>query len=204
MFDPNLPQLTPTYPNLPQAGTEIDAVQMRSQLNSLKALIDAVPGITSVVIDGVNTLPPGDAATVSASVSGTVLHLSFGIPSGLDGPQGPPFAAVIVDAVNTLPPGSMATVSATFDGVNVHLTFGIPAGQQGPQGDQGIQGNQGGDGAQGMQGPPGEVTLAQLTAAIGGTSNISNSVTTLDTAFADPDDEIIRAKINELVLALRR
>ena len=30
-------------PNLPQAGTEIDADQMRDQLNSLKALIDAVP-----------------------------------------------------------------------------------------------------------------------------------------------------------------
>ncbi len=34
----------PFDPNLPQAGTEIDAVQMRSQLNALKALIDAVPG----------------------------------------------------------------------------------------------------------------------------------------------------------------
>ncbi len=30
-------------PNLPQAGTEIDADQMRSQLNGLKDLIDAVP-----------------------------------------------------------------------------------------------------------------------------------------------------------------
>ena len=30
-------------PNLPQAGTEIDAVQMRDQLNGLKDLIDAVP-----------------------------------------------------------------------------------------------------------------------------------------------------------------
>ena len=33
----------PFDPNLPQAGTEIDADQMRSQLNGLKDLIDAVP-----------------------------------------------------------------------------------------------------------------------------------------------------------------
>ena len=33
----------PFDPNIPQAGTEIDAVQMRSQLNGLKDLIDAVP-----------------------------------------------------------------------------------------------------------------------------------------------------------------
>jgi hypothetical protein len=29
-------------------------------------------------------------------------------------------------------------------------------------------------------------------------------VTTLDTPFADPDDEAVRVKINALVLALRR
>ena len=32
----------PFDPNIPQAGTEIDAVQMRSQLNGLKAIIDAI------------------------------------------------------------------------------------------------------------------------------------------------------------------
>ena len=31
----------PYDPNIPQAGTEIDAVQMRGQLNGLKDLIDA-------------------------------------------------------------------------------------------------------------------------------------------------------------------
>ena len=49
----------------PLQATTIDAAQMRSQLNGLKAIIDAVPGITSVVIDSVATLPPGNAATVS-------------------------------------------------------------------------------------------------------------------------------------------
>ena len=43
----------PFDPNIPQAGTEIDAVQMRDQLNSLKALIDAVPppGVSQAQLD---------------------------------------------------------------------------------------------------------------------------------------------------------
>ena len=75
-------------PNIPQAGTEIDAVQMRSQLNGLKDLIDAVPTITLAQVDAVNTLPAGDPAAVDASVVGGVLHLTFGIPEGQSGPPG--------------------------------------------------------------------------------------------------------------------
>ena len=80
-------------PNLPQENTPADAVQMRSQLNGLKSLIDAVPTITGAVVDDVNTLPAGSPAQVSASVSGGVLHLSFGLPmgdTGAPGPQGEP------------------------------------------------------------------------------------------------------------------
>ena len=125
---------------------------MRSQLNGLKSLIDLVPGLTDVVIDGVVTVPPGGAATVTATMVGTVLHLSFGIPQGLQGqqgqpgndgsnggpgPQGPPFAQLIIDSVTTLPAGAPATVSSTFDGVNVHLSFGIPAGFNGADGGPG-------------------------------------------------------------------
>ena len=191
-------------PTKPQAGTEIDAVEMRGQLNGLKSLIDAVPGITDVVIDGVTTLNPGEPASATAIIVGTVLHLTFAIPrgdagvqgvQGDAGVQGPPFANAIVDAVNTLPPGSAATVSVSFDGSNVHFTFGIPQG------------------AEGAQGLPGEVTNAQLTTAIStavdGTSANSNSVPTLDTPFTnDPptlaDMETMRAAYNALVLALRR
>ena len=80
-------------PNLPQENTPADAVQMRSQLNGLKSLIDAVPTITGAVVDAVNTLPAGSQAQVSASITGGVLHLSFGIPvgdPGAPGPQGDP------------------------------------------------------------------------------------------------------------------
>ena len=38
-----------------------------------------------MVIDSVTTLPPGSAATVTASMTGTVLHLTFGIPKGATG-----------------------------------------------------------------------------------------------------------------------
>ena len=65
----------------------------------------------------------------------------------------------------------------------------------------------------GAQGAPGEVTNAALAGAIStavaGTSNNTNGVATLDTPFInDPaslaDMELIRAKINEMILAARR
>ena len=56
---------------------------------------------------------------------------------------------------------------------------------------------------------PGEVTLAQLDAAIATTSANSNAIPTMDTAFTnDPptlaDMEMMRAAYNDLVLGLRR
>ena len=183
----------PYDPNIPQAGTEIDAVQMRGQLNGLKDLIDAVPTITSAVVDAVNTLPPGDPATVSASVVAGVLHLSFSIPEGMQGipgPQGPPFANAIVDAVTTLAPGNPATVGVSFDGTYVHFTFGIPQGFQGDPG------------------PQGEVTTAALNAAISATSNNSNAVATMgeiaDGSYNSNQMQNVINKMDELINALRR
>ncbi len=48
------------------------------------------------------------------------------------------------------------------------------------------------------------MTAAQLNSAIGGTSNNTNAVATLDTPFADPDLEALRQKLNEFLLAARR
>jgi hypothetical protein len=48
------------------------------------------------------------------------------------------------------------------------------------------------------------VTNAALAAAISGTSNNTNAVTTLDAPFADPDMETIRQKLNEVILNGRR
>ena len=183
-------------PTLPQAGTEIDAVQMRGQLNGLKDLIDAIQTITAAQIDAVNTLPPGDPAVVTLSVTGNTLHFSFDLPqgeAGSSGDPGPPFADAVVDAVNTLPAGESATVESSFDGATVHLTFGIPAGA---------------DGSNGSDGEPGEVSFQQLEDAISGTSANSNGVAELGMTVSDPPTQAevqqIADKLDELILALRR
>jgi hypothetical protein len=200
----------PFDPSLPAPNTPLHSAVIRGQFQSLKSLIDAVSGVTSAVVDGVTTLPAGDPAAVSASVVGTELHLSFGLPQGNDGaqgatgnngndgpqgPQGPSFANAVVDSVTTLNPGEPATVGVIFDGTNVRLTFGIPRGS---------------DGAMGL---PGEVSQVDLNNAqlntLSQTSNNTNGVATLDTPFAnDPptlaDMEVLRQKVDELLMALRR
>ena len=67
-------------------------------------------------------------------------------------------------------------------------------------------------GQQGPQGPTGasgEVSNATLASAIAGTSASTNAVATLDSPFInDPlslaDGELLRTKINEMILAQRR
>lgn len=196
MFDPNLP--------LPNAN--ITSAVLRGQFNGLKDLIDALPGVTAAVVDGVNTLPPGSAAAVNVSLSGSTLHFSFDLPQGNDGAQGqqgndgsqgPPFAQAMVDGVNTLPPGSSANVSVSFDGTNVHFTFGIP---------------QGNDGATGAQGPPGEVSQTDLNNGLlnnlSQCSSNSNGVSTLsqgaDGSYNPSQMQDVLNKLDELINALRR
>lgn len=113
---------------------------------------------------------------------------------------------VVVDSVTTLDPGQPATASVTVDGNMLHLAFGLPRGSTGETGSSGSNGS---DGGPGPQGPPGEVTNAALSAAIAGTSANSNAVATMDGAFTNEpptlaDMEAVRAKMNELVNALRR
>ena len=164
------------------------------------------PPITNFIVDGVNTLNPNDPAAVQTTFDGSAVRMIFNIPRGFNGgdggqgqqgepgPPGAPFTNFVVDGVNTLNPGDPATVNVSFDGMAVRLLFGIPRGN---------------DGGSGPQGSPGEVTAAQLNSAINGTSSSSNAVATLDTPFAnDPptlaDLELMRAKLNELINALRR
>ena len=136
------------------AITEIEAVQMRGQLNGLKDLIDAVQSVTSAQVDATTTLNPGDAASVQTN----------------------------------------------FDGASVRLNFGIPRGNDGTAGSN--------DGGTGGQGQPGEVSNAQLSGAISGTSNNSNGVNPLNMAVSDPptqgEMQAIATKLDELINALRR
>jgi len=146
-------------PNLPQENTVADAAQMRSQFNSLKALIDAISSITAAQVDGVNTLPPGSPAQVNVSVNGNTLHFTFDLPEGQEGPmgeQGPPFANAVVDAVNTVEPGQPAAVGVSFDGTDVRFTFDIPRGHDGANGSDGSPGSDGAQGPPGSDGSPGE------------------------------------------------
>ncbi|WP_395716634.1 hypothetical protein [Prosthecobacter sp.] len=154
----------PFDPAFPANGTPLESAPMRTQFNGLKDLIDAVSGVTSAQVDAVNTLPAGSPAAVTVSVSGNVLHLSFDLPQGNDGPTGPagqngsdgpqgppgndgaqgaPFTNFVVDGVTTLNPGDNATVQANFDGSAVRLFFGIPRGETGTPGSNGSDGAQG-------------------------------------------------------------
>ena len=211
----------PFDPNYPPPNAEIDSAPLRSQFNSLKALIDAITTLTNAQIDATNTLPPGNPANVTLTTNGNTLHFTFDIPTGdqgpqgdpgpqgdtgpegpqgpsggppgPEGPQGPPFATAEVEATNTLPPGDPATVSSTFDGTTVRFTFDIPQGPQGTPGDPG---------------PPGEVTTQQLTDAIATTAQNPINIAPL-TFNPDPDYNPIQLqetidKINELLSTLTR
>ena len=199
----------PYNPSLPANATRATAAEMRGQLAGLKELIDAVSGVTSAEVDGVTPLNPGEPATATVSVTGSVLHISFGIPRGNDGGQGgqgeqgvqgPPISSGTVDGVSTLNPGENATVSVSFDGTTLHFSFGIPRGAVGEQGIQGIQG------------PVGEVSSANLAngiaTAIAGTSSNTNGVALLNLMVSDPPTQAevqsLAAKLDELITALRR
>ncbi len=120
----------PYDPNFPPHEAELISAQWRDQFHGIKDLIDA-GAISGVVIDSVTTLPPGEAATVDASIIAGVLHLSFGIPqgpagtagaNGSDGPQGPqgPMGAVtpqnLDDAIATTArnPSAIGPFTGTF------------------------------------------------------------------------------------------
>jgi hypothetical protein len=197
-------------PAWPQNGQNIDADRFRGQFAGIIDLIVNGSGVSAAQVDGVNTLPPSTPANASVSLVGSTLHFTFAIPQGQEGPlgqQGPPFANAVVDVVNTVNPGDAAAVGVSFDGTNVRFTFNIPRGSDGTNGSNGSDGAQGppgNNGSDGAQGPPGEITQAQLNTAINGTSANTNSVSTLDNAFADPDMEALRQKLNEMILNGRR
>jgi hypothetical protein len=195
----------PYDPSLPLPNSPLESQVIRDQLQSLFVLIQNIASISAAQVDAVNTLPPGDPASVNLSVSGSTLHFTFGLPQGntgpqgndgpqgSDGPPGPPFASAVVDGVTTLPPGSSAQVGVNFDGTNVRFTFGIPQGY---------------DGATGPTGQPGEVSQTDLNNGLLNTLNQTsantNNVETLDSPFADPDMEALRQKLNEMILNGRR
>jgi hypothetical protein len=180
----------PYDPNYPPTNAAVQSAPMRAQFTGLKELIDTVSGVTSAVVDDVSTVPDGDPPFVNVGVSGSVLHLTFGLSRGNpgpEGPQGPPFANAVVDAVNTVAPDDPAQASVSFDGANVQFTFDIPAGQSGP---------------------PGEVTQAALDGAISTAAQNPDTVSTLgltaDAGYNDAQMQAVINKLDEVISALTR
>ena len=56
----------------------------------------------------------------------------------------------------------------------------------------------------GLRQAHGGISQAQLDKAISGTRGNTNDVSTLDTGFADPDMEVLRQKVDEMILNGRR
>ena len=168
----------PFDPALPGDSAEIESAELRSQFQSLRDLIAEVPTVTAAQVDAVTPLPPGSLPAASVALNGNTLHFTFDLPAGAD--------SAVIDSVSSVGPADPASASVTQTGTVLHFSFSIPRGFDG------------------AAGAPGEVSNAALSSAIGGTSSNSNGVGTLDTPFADPDDEALRGKLNELLVALRR
>jgi hypothetical protein len=95
----------PFDPTKPANNSPNSSAEMRAQLNGLKSLIDALVTVNAAQVDGVTTLPAGDPATVSVSVTGSTLHFTFSIPqgySGAEGPQGVPGEVTLADLNNAV------------------------------------------------------------------------------------------------------
>lgn len=115
----------PFDPTYPPTNALIESAPLRSQFNGLKDLIDAIATVSAAQVDAVNTLPPGDPATVAVSVNGGTLHFTFGIPQGFAGPQGPqgvPGEVTQTDLNNAVQ-GMLSQCSANSNGVNTLNLF---------------------------------------------------------------------------------
>jgi hypothetical protein len=110
--------LTAFNPALPVDDSLVVAGELRDQFNGLKDLIDAIQTIHAATVDGTNTLPPGNPASVTLNVAGGTLHFTFDIPQGANG----------VDGIN----GSNGTNGSD----------GTP-GEPGPPGEPGLRGEPG-------------------------------------------------------------
>lgn len=92
-----------------------------------------------------------------------------------------------VDGVNTVPPGNPANVSLSVIGNTLHFTFDLPQGEVGPMG---------------------EVSAADLSNAIIGTSNNTNGVSTLnqsaDSNYNQSQMQDVLNKLDEFINAARR
>lgn len=82
------------------------------------------PALAAVVVDAVNTLPAGSAATVSSTFDGTNVHLTLGIPAGFNGNDG---ATGAPGAPGEVTSAALATaISGTSSNANAVPTLDTP------------------------------------------------------------------------------
>ena len=128
-------------PLYPADGILIRAVEMRTQFQGLKALIDAVPAgppgpagpqgpaFSNVQISSVTTGAPGTPAAASVNTFGNNVELSFTIPAGETGAPGEVTNATLATEIagtarnpNTVAPLSLGTtdpqITAIVDKLN--------------------------------------------------------------------------------------
>ncbi len=132
-------------PTKPENGTDLDAVEIRNQLNGLKALIDAVPAgpagpqgpvgpaLANIQIGSVSTGTPGSSASAWVNISGNDAMIHFTIPAGETGATGEVSTSALAseisgtarnpNSVSTLPftvsnPPTQAELQAVVDKLN--------------------------------------------------------------------------------------
>jgi hypothetical protein len=111
-------------------------------------------------------------------------------------------------ATSKVSTSSMASIYSELAANAALVLIGVACSLLEPQGPQGNPGSDGAQGPQGEEGAPGEVSTADLTSAIGGTSANTNAVSQLAYIPNDPptaaDWQALADKVNELITALRR
>lgn len=108
----------PYDPSLPLPHSPLESQVIRDQLQALFNLISNIASVTAAQVDGVATLYPTDPATVSVSITGGVLHLSFGIPRGSDGPQGPAGEVTTTDMNAAIASAISSAIAGTSGNTN--------------------------------------------------------------------------------------
>ena len=134
----------PFDPTKPAAGTPITSAEIRAQLNALNDKIDAIPAgppgpqgdpgaegpqgppFADAVVDAVNTLEPGEPASVDVSFDGTNVHFTIAIPRGADGAPG----EVSAEQLDTAVADVTANSSSNANGIDLlGLTVSDPPTQ---------------------------------------------------------------------------
>ena len=106
-------------PSKPVSGSPVSSAEMRAHLTALHDEIAAVPAVTGATAEAGTAGGSGAQASASVSLSGGVLHFTFGIPAG------PPGEVSQAQLSNDLANTQNATMQATLPLTSAN-TNGVP------------------------------------------------------------------------------